>query len=59
MTDTVLPERDAQVVVDIAGQYQVVLYLNDQVHRVVDATGYSERYAQDIAENWCTGIIKS
>jgi hypothetical protein len=52
-------ERSAIVHRDIFGELQVVLYLNGKVHRVVDAGGHSEHYAQDIVENWCAGIIKS
>ena len=53
-----LPGRTGIIHRDIFGELQVILYLNDQVHRVVDACGHSEHYANDIIENWVTGVIE-
>jgi hypothetical protein len=39
-------------------KYSVDLYLGDVHQRTVDASEHSFWFAEEIAENWITGIIK-
>jgi hypothetical protein len=54
-----IPGRSGHIHTDIFGKLQVVLYENDQVHRVVDVGDHNIHYAEDVVENWCTGVIES
>ena len=49
--------RTAKIFQDDEG-YFVEIYTNNDAIRQIDATGFSLRYAEDIVENWITGIIK-
>jgi len=45
------------VIQENGDKYFVDLYLDEILHRSVDVSGKSFRYAEDTAENWVTGII--
>jgi len=46
------------VIQENGDKYFVDLYLDEVLHRSVDLSDRSLRYAEDTAENWTTGIIK-
>lgn len=46
------------VIQENGDKYFVDLYLDEVLHKTVDLSDRSLRYAEDTAENWTTGIIK-
>ena len=46
------------VIQENGDKYFVDLYLDEVLHKTVDVSDRSRRYAEDTAENWTTGIIK-
>lgn len=42
----------------VLGRYNVALYENDQLVRIVEVHDHSESYALDVAGNWIRGIIR-
>jgi hypothetical protein len=39
-------------------KYYVDLYYDNNKHRTVDVSAHSLRYAEDVAENWTSGLIR-
>lgn len=49
--------RTAEIISTERG-FLVNLLENNKLVRTVDVTDHSESYAEDVAENWTTGIIE-
>jgi len=46
------------VVLKSEAGYEVDLYENDVFERTVEVHTHSESYAENVAENWCSKLIK-